>query len=232
MLARECAYRFFALALLEPREPDWGALTNDENQRLARTGLEMLAAETAAPDGVSFDALFAALAGPLADAAADHQRVFGLTPARECPPFETEYHGNAEPFFCSQQMADIAGFYRAFGLTLPPSARPDSLPLELEFMAFLLLKQRMTPDATEAVEVCAAAEADFFRDHLAWWAPAFAAGLVKRAGHGVYAELGRALSWFVAAECKRFGVTSARVPLAVVVPEPPEDAAACAACSA
>ena len=70
---------------------------------------------------------------------------FGLVLTRECPPYETEYHPSSEPFFRSQEMADVAGFYRAFGLETAQAARerPDYLGLELEFMAFLLLKKRL-----------------------------------------------------------------------------------------
>lgn len=239
-LARECLYRFFALAVTEPRDLDWFGLMDGDNQRLARDSAALLAEEDSGPSCSSLDAFVAELQQPATTVHEEFQRVFGLTPARECPPFETEYHGNAEPFYCSQQLADIAGFYRAFGLNPAPMAtvRPDHLALELEFMAFLLMKQRLLqnePDAaatTDSQAVCAKAEVDFFRDHVSWWVPAFAAGLVKRAGHGLYAELGKALAAFVAAECRRLDVKVTRLPLAVVAPQPREEPTECAGCMA
>ena len=122
---------------------------------------------------------------------AEYDRVFGLVVPKECPPYETEYHPTQETFVRSQQMADIAGFYRAFGIEPAQSSpeRPDHLALELEFMAFLLTKKRLAlaaveldPEAAEQVSICDRAQRDFFRDHLAWWVPSFAAGLRRKAG--------------------------------------------------
>ena len=122
---------------------------------------------------------------------AQYDTVFGLVVPKECPPYETEYYPTQETFGRSQQMADVAGFYQAFGIEPAQSSpeRPDHLALELEFMAFLLLKRRQAiaatdhdPEAGEQASICDRALRDFFRDHLAWWLPAFAAGLRRKAG--------------------------------------------------
>ena len=247
-LARECLYRLLAVAVSDPHDPAWPDRLPDDIDNLAGAAAALIREEASvalgplargelAPDALQVDSLVAAIRGPAEEVRREHSRVFGFTPPRECPPFETDFHANAEPFFHSQQMADVAGFYRAFGLN-PPPGRPDHIVLELEFMAFLQMKKRLLRDDTEspniadALEVCAKAEIDFFRDHLTWWLPAFATGLQKRAGHGYYADLGRALAAFVAAERRLLGVSVPRISLGTVAVERPEEAMECAACSA
>ena len=67
-------------------------------------------------------------------------------------------------------------------------------------MAFLLMKGREAlasvedPDADERAEICDRAQRDFFRDHLAWWVPTFAAGLRRKAGGGYHDALAGALA--------------------------------------
>ena len=249
-LARECLYRFLAAALGDPYAETWCAVLNPENQRLAREAADLLRAEAGgvsivldrgelAPDGLDLDPLLDELRRPVDELRAEYDRVFGLVVSRECPPYETEYHPSSETFFRSQQLADIAGFYRAFGLDPAKKRpeRPDHIALELEFMAFLLMKKRIAqesvagdPDATEHASVCDDAQRNFFRDHLAWWLPAFAMGLRRRAGHGLYAELARVLAALVPVEGRRLEVV---VPKRIAQPElieQPEEQSGCAAC--
>lgn len=103
------------------------------------------------------------------------QQVFGLVVSGQCPQYETEYCHWKDPTYRAHHMADIAGFYRAFGLETSSDRpeRPDHIALELEFLAFLLEKRCMAID-TEQVTICEEALTHFVRDHLAWWAPTFA----------------------------------------------------------
>ena len=245
-LARECLYRFFSVAVTEPSDSNWVCVLNPENQRLAAASVDFLreAAEKTIESilpALTLEPLFDGLQQSIDILHDEYQRVFGLTPARECPPFEVEYHTNTEPFFQSQQLADVAGFYRAFGLnpSTARASRQDHLALELEFMAFLLMKQRQIrqtmksdSDKTEKLAVCDQAATDFFREHIAWWVPAFATGLIRRSESGIYAELGKVLAAFFRAECMRLGIATARMPLAVVAPVQAEEPTECAACAA
>jgi TorA maturation chaperone TorD len=250
-LARECLYRFLAAALTDPAAGGPSLLHDPDSGRVAAAAAEFLREEAAVeptalgfgelpPDELDMAPLLAELARPGADRTAEHDRVFGLVPARECLPYETEYHATAEPFFRAQQLADVAGFYRAFGLE--PSRcspeRPDHLALELEFMAFLLMKKRLAAAAADGdnegsgrAKVCAEAGAAFFRDHLAWWVPSFAAGLRRKAGRGLYGEVARVLAALVPVERRRFGIPAPRLPLRAAPVETPEGQAACAGCS-
>jgi TorA maturation chaperone TorD len=100
-------------------------------------------------------------------------------------------------------MADIAGFYQAFGLKTSRrhAERLDHVVLEFEFMALLLSLEHQAAEGdpkwrNERLQVCRDAESRFFREHLAWWVPAFAHLLGKEAGVGCFYE---AVSVFVAA---------------------------------
>ena len=97
------------------------------------------------------------------------------TPGRPFPtglaPYETSHErgpGSAGgPTF---QMADIAGFYRAFGFEVS-GERPDHIVPELEFVALLLVKEayaRMAGQG-EPAEVCSTARKTFLEEHLGVW---------------------------------------------------------------
>jgi TorA maturation chaperone TorD len=248
-LARECLYRFLAAALSDPGGERWRLLLDFENQDLARDAADLLRDEAPAvplgcgelpSEALDVRALLLETIRPIEDLRAEYDRVFGLVPARECPPYETEYHPSSETFFRSQQLADIAGFYRAFALD-PSRAepeRPDHVALELEFMAFLLLKKRLAlasgapeEDIAERVSLCDEVERTFFRDHLAWWVPSFTTGLRRKAGSGFYAVAGRVLAALLPVERARFGLEAPRLSLPASLIERPEEQAGCAGCA-
>jgi TorA maturation chaperone TorD len=248
--ARECLYRFLAACLGDPLREGFALVLQPESQQMARQAAGLLREDAAGvtiplgvgelpPERLDLGPLLEELARPCGERCAEYDRVFGLVPARDCVPFETEYHRTAEPFFRSQQLADVAGFYRAFGLEPCAAApeRPDHITLELEFMALLLSKKRLAqgtggPDAAERVAVCERAEELFFRDHLAWWAPSFAGALRHKAGTGLYAAVGSVLAAWLPLERRRFGVDAPRLPLEATLIERPEEQGGCAACPA
>jgi nitrate reductase assembly molybdenum cofactor insertion protein NarJ len=157
-LRRSQLYRFLADALLYPAE-DWLC-----DVPLLEPALDELNLSHYRLRGSALD---------LADLQAEHRRVFGLTGSL-C--YETEY-GLPHEFRQSQEMADIAGFYRAFGFENGGliRERPDYLSTELEFMHTLTLKEVYAREAGEQehLEVCVDAQRKFLRDHLAHWLPLF-----------------------------------------------------------
>jgi DMSO reductase family type II enzyme chaperone len=187
-LRRSQLYRFLADAFLYPTE-NW---TRD-----APLVEPALAALELSGDGlpvvpISLDVL-----------QAEHRHVFGLTGSL-C--YETEY-GLPHEFRQSQELADIAGFYRAFGFKNGGAIRerPDYLSTELEFMHTLTLKEAAAREAGQAehVEICVDAQRKFLRDHLAHWLPLFGKRLEQAAVDGVYGKLTRLATAFVAAEADR-----------------------------
>lgn len=237
--AREVLYRFLAMAFRPPTETF--ALLKEEPVRSAACAAADLLRRDAVEDPVPLgfgergadylDLTAASLwwEAPPDELFAEYDRVFGFG-AGDCPPYETEFFPNSEPFARAQQMADVAGFYRAFGLAVARD-RPDSLCLELEFMALLLSKQRLAASGenVEQVELCRDAQRDFLRDHLAWWLPSYCTGLASKAGSGPYAALAKALAAFLPTERNRFGIKS---PAAPVRPKsiPAEESMGCGGC--
>lgn len=68
-----------------------------------------------------------------------------------------------------QLIADVAGFYRAFGFEAR-GERPDHLSAQLEFLALVCVQEAGARLAglEEQAEVCARARQAFLQDHLAW----------------------------------------------------------------
>jgi len=143
-------------------------------------------------------------------------------------------------------MADIAGYYRAFGLRPGElqRRRVDHLSMELEFMAWLIFKEEAAygqrHSAPGEAATCVSAQRSFFRDHLSWWLPAFARGLHARAGaaannsdtparsESYHQALARALASFTA--CER---SILRIPLPQVKVSPLQvDEGECDSCEA
>jgi len=246
-VARECVYRFLAAALSDPWSGRWQLLFEHESHALVRAAADLLRREAAADstpgigelaaEHLDFARLLDRLPQTASELRAEYDRTFGLILCRECPPYETEYHPAEETFFRSQQLADIASFYRAFGLepsrTRPE--RPDHVALELEFMAFLLTKKRLAGESTdEAInksEVCVDALAKFFREHLAWWLPAFATGLRRKAEDGFYAAVGEVLAALLPMERAHLHVAAPRLPLQPALIEQPEEQSGCVGCA-
>jgi DMSO reductase family type II enzyme chaperone len=96
-------------------------------------------------------------------------------------PYETEQK-KLQDFFKAQLMADVMGFYRAFGVE-PRNERPDHIASELEFMHYLALKEAhaLRAGQPENASLCRDAQVKFFHEHLATWTDAFIAAIRSRA---------------------------------------------------
>lgn len=194
--ARATVYRFLSLATSKPQSERWQQLLDPGFQALAQAAVEVIREdprarpEHMAPGELPIGALELAplisyLQHPQEDFGEEFDRVFGLLISRECPPYETEYCPQTFSVFRSQHLADIAGYYRAFGLE-PSNKSPerhDHISLELEFMAWLNTKTLYALEQGDAENesICRDAQMHFIEDHLAWWATAFALALRKKA---------------------------------------------------
>jgi putative dimethyl sulfoxide reductase chaperone len=144
-----------------------------------------------------------------------HVQCFGQAVSKDTPPYEAEY-GQAHIFQKTQTLADIAGFYRAFGLEIAAGSheRVDHVSVELEFMHFLCIKEAHALEnhhPESRIAVCREAQAKFLREHLCCWAPGLARRLRARAGGTPYAGLGELLASFLASELRALGLEPAEV---------------------
>lgn len=125
------------------------------------------------------------------------------------PLYETEY-GRARAMVKGHELADISGFYLAFGLEFPPDATNkdmvDHIAIELEFYALLLLKHQALAENNnqEGTEVVHDARVKFMQDHLG----RFAAAIMKRpgvAGNRFYSTVFGWCNELIQAECLEIG---------------------------
>ncbi len=222
--ARRYVYHFLAAALSDPARRHLEIALDRKLQAIAVAGAELLAGEAPGemalapgehpPSQLDLMPVIAALDRPHEELAEQHQKLFGLLIAKTAPPYETEYCGSTLTFYRSQQLADIAGFYRAFGLeqSRDEPERQDHIVVELEFMAHLIERERSAasnPELQEKVALCREAQRKFFEAHLAWWTPAFAELMARGAPDGLYAAVAGALGSFIACERNILGIQAA-----------------------
>ncbi|MFQ5514302.1 MAG: molecular chaperone [Myxococcota bacterium] len=127
-----------------------------------------------------------------------HRDSFGLAGDSICVPNETAHAPQTpqEALVRTFQLADIAGFYRAFGVEIvPETERVDHIVAELEFMQLLCVKQATAEshDNREAAEICAEAAAAFVEDHLGRWVSRFRARLEEIHAPELYVAAARLL---------------------------------------
>ncbi len=151
----------------------------------------------------------------------ERRRVFGHIMSADCPPCETQW-GGTQTFRQAQDLADIAGFYRAFGLEAAAGGeRLDHIATELEFASFLAWKEASAAAAAEEERAAIARDARrrFIEEHLGRWAPSFAARLAKIAGRGPYVDVARRIRAAISADADALGVA---LPAGEVAPAEPE----------
>ncbi len=123
------------------------------------------------------------------------------------PLYETEY-GRMRGMSKGRDLADISGFYKAFGLEIDASEMLDHIAVELEFYAVLLAKQHYLEGAgdTEGRDVVEDARRKFLTEHLG----PLSAGVAARFSSEDRPAHGDALVWcgdLVLRECEVLGVT-------------------------
>lgn len=131
-----------------------------------------------------------------------------------CSAHESEYA--FDPFAKSRQLADIAGFYQAWGLRVAQDHRglPDFIATELEFMSLVLRKQvyALAQGWSDRSDLSAHAALAFLEDHLGRWVPTFCADVQEiTGGAGFFAAAAALCDRFVAEEVRRSGIRPDRV---------------------
>ena len=210
-LHRAAIYRVLSLAFAYPTPARLQAITEAANLSAAS------AAPAVAP--ALHRLATASRAAEIGTLASEHVALFQRQ--LRCPPYEGAY-GPPQMAGKAALLADVAGFYTAFGLE-PAAGQPeaeDHIGAELEFMSALALKEAwaLSGDEAAGLEVTRAAQRAFVADHLGRWAPAFAEQLAAEGAPGFLPAAAALLDVWVAAECARLDVTPAPLD-GVSVPE-------------
>ncbi len=219
-VARSFIHRFLAKAYEDPTPEGWAWLCAAGTQESLRAATAVVAAarQSAAIPSNSVESALEALSAALyRDAATGfgdaYLAVFGHAARGSCPLNEIEYGDlKADPLFQPHRLADLAAFYRAFGLEVADDAgeRHDHICLELEFMCVLAAKEAYALehqlDADQLAQ-CREAQKKFLREHLSRWTPAFTRRLTAATTNPTLRALAEFTRAFIEAECARFGVS-------------------------
>jgi TorA maturation chaperone TorD len=143
------------------------------------------------------------------------EHVFLFDRQVRCPPYESAYAPAPRMAGKSAELADVAGFYTAFGL-MPAEARPDMedhIAVELEFMSALALKEAyaLAEEDGDGAAVTRAAQVAFLTDHLGRWVEAFTGSLRAATPIPFYAAAAGLLAAWILAEIAALGATPTRL---------------------
>jgi len=202
-LSRAVLARYLAELFSEPDDAWLVRLSSDETRCEVRRSAELLGLPPEIANPITIP--------DIEDVLTERNRLFGHTVRSACPPYELEY-GRGEVFQQSQSLADLAGFYSAFGFqsTGPLAERPDHLITEWEFLSVLALKESIAGSAgqTEAAQCCRDAQRAFQTDHAATWIPAFCSRL--RAAHPApfFLAMATLAESLMASWCSTLGVST------------------------
>ncbi|MEJ5338484.1 MAG: molecular chaperone [Aquificaceae bacterium] len=105
----------------------------------------------------------------------------------------------------AQELADIEGFYRAFGLEVRQGYEPDGLIPQLEFLSLLLLK-KVHADEAEKAEIASKGYEYFFRDHLGRWYRLFCQLVEEETQEEYYRLMSKLMRSFLDRERQEIGV--------------------------
>ena len=237
-LARAVAYRTLSIGFQPPTRAGLDQIGARDGFSAVIAALQYLDGLVAEPNQGGLASAAAGLASTaLPDVEAlstSYWHLFGHTTRGLICACETEY-GPDNGFHQPQQLADISGYYLAFGLRprAAGEARSDHIACECEFMDFLSRKQAHLIDHAvgsprpETLDVTERAERSFLRDHLGRFGRAFAARVAAEDGDGYYGALGRLLLALVDAECARVGIEAGPADLIVRPEEIDETPMAC-----
>ena len=213
---RAAIYSALALGFQAPTDETLSRLTTPDSKNSLVSAAAMLYADHA-PDIIE-----AIVALPTwgndaaANFAAQHGALFGHSARGAISPYETEY-GNEALFQQPQELADLLGIYRAFGLAVRRESheRPDHISCEFEFMMFLALKEAYALEHCdpEMAGETRKAEKIFLSERLGRFLPAFAVQLQREDSRGFYSRLGELARRFVGAEAQRLQITLGAVNL-------------------
>jgi len=153
--------------------------------------------------------------------------LFGHSVRGTCPPYELEF-GKSEVIQRASDLADISGFYAAFGMELTGdvSERADHFSVESEFLAVLSAKAACAIESHDQEHLATVLDAQraFLKSHLGRWFPAFSRRVMEFNPGSFYGRLADFTNAFLTSECKRFDVSLGSVYLQLRQVDPVQEA--------
>lgn len=213
-LARSAAYGLLALAFRYPEPGRWSFFVDRDRWQ---AWPETLARESA---GVGealrrfqehFLSADPARAISVERAQVEFSRLFGHAVKSDRSTYELEY-GAGEVFQRVARLADLQGFYSAFGLELQRRLREraDHVSIECEFMSIMAAKEAYAEQQGDRQGLATVREAAgrFLESHLGRWLPSLARRIGEADPEGVYGALAGFAAGFIRFECSHHGVST------------------------
>ena len=128
--------------------------------------------------------------------------IFGHTLSKEITPYALEHLKNSDVFFRTQKLADLNGFYKAFGMEVESIERADHISTQTEFISFLLLKEIIAKqnNLLEEEDICKKALFDFHNEHFLDWVEIFSENMINYVDEEFYMFVGKFLHDFIKEE--------------------------------
>ncbi len=196
-------YKILSLGLSYPEEKNWAII-----EKLLTKSEDLFAGETLSTYN-SFREYFSKNRHRLDEIKSEYLNIFDV--GRKISPYETEYVTeklSRKPF----ELADIAGFYAAFGFSVNEDMRNkealDHISIELEFMAILEWKAQYALEngQEENAKIVKDAKLKFLQEHLAKWGFFFCRQIYGLEGDSFFIRLVRLLELVLILECKRYSL--------------------------
>lgn len=214
LLATSQVYQFLSMCLFEPEKNVMELLRNKDYM----SEVESCLGETG---NVELSEAFRNIRKELQDSNVDklvkgYRDTFGsATVAMDCPPYEMYFSGS-QIYQQTQELADISGFYKAFGVEISrddTTSRWDHIAVELEFLHFLTYKLAYAIEnhAEKEQESCLAAKKKFLNAHIGRWIKAFANAVEKKSPAAFYREVADMTNEFIHLDMKNLGVDAEEI---------------------
>ncbi len=209
MLATSQIYQFLSMCLLEPEESTLELLKNKDYMSEVESCFEKAGKK-------EWLEAFGNIRKELQESNIEkltkgYRDTFGnATVAMDCPPYEMYFSGS-QIYQQTQDLADLSGFYKAFGVEVSrddTTNRWDHIAVELEFLHFLTYKLAYTTENGEDKEreLCLTAKKKFLNSHIGRWICAFSSSVEKKSPLAFYREIADISNEFVHHDMENLGV--------------------------
>ncbi|GJQ58161.1 MAG: hypothetical protein D8M57_07620 [Candidatus Scalindua sp. AMX11] len=138
------------------------------------------------------------------------------TVAMDCPPFEMYFSGS-HIWQQTQDLADISGFYKAYGLEIAEgdsTSRWDHIAVELEFMHFITYKLAYAIEndhGKDDFDLCLAGKKKFLMAHIGRWINAFSITTSKKSPVEFYRHVAKLANTFIHIEMEKLEIDTEEV---------------------